>query len=202
MHERGRLLISAFRGVEPLKDVDKSLNSLWESNPIVAYVDEYKQPWKKLSSGDLDFIPGARPSNFIILYNGRVHQAKKQGLTMFKWGCGDGVLPLIDIGTWPFDKPAFNEWSGTTLEIAEQHGLPEVNTENLDFLREIPEIENRRGNGSGFYTTSLHWQSIPDLVAVYVEYSDEYAESELVVYNKRTKQYVILNEYSPLGGRC
>ena len=201
-HERGEMYISSGRDDNHSKNA-KNLELLWKSNNKITFTDNYQQDWKTISIDEIMFNNGAEAKNYIIFYKNNIGAAAVKSASLFKWGCDDSIVPVLNLGKWPFKVQPY-EWGGVAIEIEQEYGLPQIIHANNDFLASIPIDERGLIRDKYFPALELKWIKVPDYQIILVEYehSNGTYPKELIIIKKDTKEVRILKSKSPFDGRC
>ena len=201
-HEQDSMYISSGREDNHSDNADK-LNILWKSISKVTSTDSYSQDWKKINVNDIEFNIGSESKNYIVFHKNSVAAALVEGASLFKWGCDESIVPVLNLGKWPF-KGRPREWEGHAIEISVEYGLPKIIPVNNDFLKTVPLKEKELIRDENFQPVELKWLNLKDLQIILVEYehSNGSYEKELIVININTNKVNILKAKSPFDGRC
>ena len=201
-HEQGEMYISSGRDDNHSLNADK-LELLWASKTEIIFRDNYQQDWKTVAPKEIYFNKGAEEKNYIIFHKNNISAVSVKGAALFKWGCDDSIIPVLNLGEWPFnDKPY--EWQGVAIEIEQEYGLPQIKPTSNDFLEIIPPKEKELIRDEYFPAIELQWLKIPNFKIIIVEYehSNGTYPKELIIINKDTKKVEILKSKSPFDARC
>lgn len=151
--------------VEPYQD---QLNKLWDATDKIYNVDSYNQQWKLVDLKILEEVVGHFPTEYIlvspvwkrevinentsrnVVQNFNATLVKVNKAALFKWGCDDSVIPVLNIGAWPegaddWQPVAVSRLGKTTLPI-----VSELDTSSVPKALLTNSIENIVG-------LSLNW---------------------------------------------
>ena len=105
------------------------IDRLWDSINVKPNIDTNGQQWKKVDIKSLKDIVGDFPTTYIVIspiekiktinnkrlyvvdhFNVTTKQVKN--VALFKWGCDDSVIPVLNLGEWPKNA---SDWGPVAL---------------------------------------------------------------------------------------
>lgn len=207
MTEKGEVHVNANR-TGPSRIGESKLDILWKSKKNILYEDSYKQEWKSTTPEELAFLDGPDAKNFILMYGGKMTFAKTKSVRLMVWGCDGRIVPLLNLGEWPFN-PKSSDWGGVAIEVSQKYGLPilvrDKNESDTEIFFSIPKIKELNKSYKDLGFSQLVWEKLPHIKVFLFHYGyfDEYSgEDGIAVYNLKTEKITIHNEREVLGGRC
>ena len=108
------------------------LNRLWDEASQALPEDSFHQKWKRVTPGDLISVFGHFDRQYYLVYprikrvkdnnfirsefdGYELEQREVVGAALFRWGCDDSVIPVLNLGPWPPNTR--REWGPMAISV-------------------------------------------------------------------------------------